>query len=440
MGAAALVACTDVHSGAPSPVGASSPATAIATGRPGGSSGTPTTVPTTPGAPRPSSTPPVAIPGGVPLRATPCEVTLPQSWQQAIANGRLWSEGPEPQWKAIPAVAGPAGQGVLYQENASESATSARIVLRGAGGEVVRVIGTIPRPNGVGGIGADAADGRRIAFVDQYGPPYDMQDAWTMYVWDARAGRLIAVGKNLTDPRGQPLRGAYVLPVLGPDYLYWIRAAPEVDHITGTGVGSELMQYSFATGRTRALYDGLVDAVVPYGDEVLFTAPVPGARAKDGRFPPLVLHALDQGTGEPAAVPVGLTAGKDDAFQLVTDGDAIAWRPRLNTGIRLWRPEWKRTITIVHGAIDDLQLWGQYLMYSGYGSKATNLARTPKLIDLKTDSLAVLTHLPGRGDLGGHYLGLWQAPVSSPTGLRSRYTAYLVDLSSLPDLPSCPHR
>ncbi len=356
-----------------------------------------------------------------------------------MTAGTLWSEGPEPFWKAIPAVPGPRGDGVLYQVNRSQSARSAQVVLRGGDGRVVRVLGSIPRRDSSGWIGADAGDGRRIAFVDQYGPPDATQDAWTMYVWDARTGKLTAVGKNLTGPNGKPLHGAYVLPVLSHDYLYWIRAAPEVNHITGTGVGSELVQYSFATGKTRVLYDGLVDAVVAYGKEVLFTAPRPGAQAaSNGRFPPLVVHALDQGSAAPVAAPNGLTAGKDDPFAMVTNGDLIVWRSRSSTAVRAWRPEWGRTITIAHGAIDQVHIYGHFLVYSGHGSRATNYARTPKLIDLKTDSMTTLTRLPGMADLGGRYLGLWQAPVSSHAGLQSRYTAYLLDLSRLPDLPSCP--
>lgn len=352
--------------------------------------------------------------------------------------GKLWSEGPEPYWKGIPAVPGPGGQGLLYQQNLSESATSAQVVLRGRDGRVIRVLGSIPRPSGTGWIGSNAADGRRIAFVDQYGPADQTQDAWTMFVWDSRAGKLTAVGKNLTGPHGRVLHGAYVLPVLGREYLYWIRAAPEVDHITGTGVGSELMQYSFATGKTRVLYDGLVDAAVPYGKDVLFTAPEPGARARNGRFPPLVVHALDQTTGAAVAAPSGLDTGKDDPFAMVTNGDAIAWIPRGGDVIRMWRPEWGRSVTIGHGAIDQLQMFGHFLAFSSHGSAATNYARTPKLIDLKTDSSVVLTRLPGLASIGDHYLGLWQAPIGSSAGLQPRYTAYLLDLSSLPDLPACP--
>ncbi len=301
-------------------------------------------------------------------------------------------------------------------------------MLRGAGGKVVRVLGAVSMPAGAGGDGGagyDDSDARRIAFVNQLGKG----KAWTLAVWDKRTGALTMVASSPRDAEGRVLYGDYVTPVLTSDFLYWIQASVEVDHVTGTGVGSELMQYSFATGRTRVLYDGLAEAFVPYGKRILFTAPPNGARGNDGRPARLVVHALDQSTGQPARIPAGLSAGRDAAFRMVTNGYAIAWISAPGNEVRVWTPAWGRTITVARGAMDDLGMYRQFLVYRDQAGKIT-------VMDLAADSTAKLVKHNGFPDLGGHYLGLWQATTDDPTN--GAYVSYLIDLAKLPDLPSCP--
>lgn len=249
------------------------------------------------------------------------------------------------------------------------------------------------------------------------------------------------------DAHGQPLPGAEVQPVLTRSYLYWIQASVDVHHVTGGPYGSEFMQYDFATGRTRRLYDGLVTALVPYHHDVLFVAAPPGPAPNNNpnapNNPPQIVRAINQRTGVEVPAPAGLDAGPSLPFQMITNGDLIAW-DTWTGGLRAWRPAWGRTKTLLPSLAarppglrglstpQDFSIHRDLLFFSDLKTY---------VLDLRTDSMTALSSRDGRSYAGpGSYLGMWQ-DANHPRPIvhgEIDYSAYLVNLAHLPDLPSCP--
>lgn len=371
------------------------------------------------------------------LRPYPCLVKLPAAWSRRLAASKLYADhvgsGARYDYPAVPA---PGGSGLLSTQVTSPGEPEQPVVLRGKDGQVVRRIGAAALRDGAAGgtdPGADTADGRRVAFFNAYGSSYD--NTWSLYVWDSMTGKLTHVADNPVDKRGNPMPGGAVVPVLSAHYLYWIQPSVDRHHVTDTGFGSELMQYEFATGKTRVLYDGVVNALVPYHREIIYVAlpagPHPGAVLKKNGDRNFVTRALDPVTGNAFTPPQGLDAGPDAPYHMVTNGDVIAW-DTYKDGIKAWSPRWGKTINLLAASRpsrlippdDEVpQIYGHILVFG----------RT-YVMDLRTDSMAQLTRFSGRHDLNGQYLGLWQ---SAGDKLSSPYDAYLMDLAKLPDLPSC---
>ena len=205
------------------------------------------------------------------------------------------------------------------------------------------------------------------------------------------------------------------------------------------------MQYTLATGHTSLLYDGLPTSYVVYGRTILFTG-VPDTpttkRAPSGN-PVEVTHALDTVTHERVAVPEGLDPAADQPDFIVTNGDIIVWDTLLGH-IDAWRPAWHRTVQIYPDASDppkgistdngppgDLRLSGPYLVWDstqGY------------VLDLRTDSVVRLTTRHSIVNLdGGSTVGIWEEAVRHIIypNEQVKGSAYLLDLSTLPGLPTC---
>jgi hypothetical protein len=133
-------------------------------------------------------------------------------------------------------------------------------------------------------------------------------------------------------------KGGYVPVTLNGDYLYWIQASLLTDHDV---LGSELMQYDFATRRTRVLFNGLVTAFTPYLDQVLFAGASAQAEVSSGNNPVVeTMHALDPVSDQELPAPPGLDIGDDQPFQIVTNGDLVIWDDPSNEGLHAWRAEW----------------------------------------------------------------------------------------------------
>jgi hypothetical protein len=319
---------------------------------------------------------------------------------------------------------------------------TATFVALGAGAQLRAVLGTVRRPSGRGALGTQTADDQHLAFVYLYGAGEDVQNAWTLYLW-SRGNGLRAIAHNPTDSSGQPISGGFVLPLLSGRYLYWIQAT-----LVGAirkQAGSALMQYDITTRRTRVIYSGLVTAAVPYHQQVLFAgASAAALLAGHGKNPPTTLHAADQSTGAAVAPPPGLDIGSDDPFQMVTNGDLIAWDSD-NGGLRAWRPAWRHTRTLMPSLTDpdlpsrlaeiaqteDLGIYGHFITWN---------SPYDYVFDWRTGSITALTTHHGTVDLSGRRLQLWQYtssnPPTNPNGPYT-YSAYLLDLSTLPDLPAC---
>jgi hypothetical protein len=374
-----------------------------------------------------------AVPGGVPLFGSPCRVRLPARWQHALAAAALWRGA------TLPAISGapvPGYPGVLvggYTQGATH------LEVRGAQGNRLGELGRIRGGPGTG-LAADSASGRHLAVVYQSTVGESAQNSWSLYVWD-RASGLTHVASNPTDRSGRPLPGGYVHPFFaGDEYLYWIQAATVgTRHVSG----SSLRQYDLATGRTRTMFTGLVTAAVAYGHDVLLAGTPAAAidRVGNNRLDTTV-HAVDQVSGRPVPPPRGLDLDHDGPQQLVTDGDLVAWDTN-NAGIRAWRPQWAATRTLfpdyqhVPRSLaginypDNLGIGGHFLVWNG-----------PRdwIMDLRTDSVAAISDRAGQVDLSGNRLMFWQdtaRPLAAGPAGPFTYSASLLDLDTVPDLPSC---
>ena len=405
---------------------------------PSGTTAPTTTAPTTtaPTTAAPSSSGPngfQAVPGGVPLSGSPCRVGLPASWQRALSAAVLW------QGATLPAISGtpvPGYPGVLV---GSQDGAATRLEVRGSQARRLGQLGEIRGGPG-NGLAADSASGRHLAVVYQGTTGETAQNRWSLYLW-SRASGLTRVASNPTDRAGHPLPGGYVHPFFAGDrYLYWIQAATVG---TRNVAGSSLMQDDLSDNRIRTMFTGLVTAAVPYGDDVLL-AGTPDSdidRVGNNRLNTTV-HAVDQASGEPVPPPAGLILGHDGPQQMVTDGDLVAWDTN-DAGIRAWRPQWRATRTLFPdyqhvprnlagiNFPDNLALGGHYLVWNG-----------PRdwIMDLRTDSVTAISDRAGQVDLSGRRLMFWQdtaQPLAAgPTGPFT-YSASLLDLGKVPDLPSC---
>lgn len=398
------------------------------------SSSTPdTTAPTTTA---PSSDGPngfAAVPGGLPLSGSPCRVALPAPWQHALSASVLW------QGATLPAISGtpvPGYPGVLV---GSHNGTATSLDVRGRQARKLGDLGQIRGGSG-NGLAADSASGQHLAVVYQSTVGEAAQNRWTLYLW-SRASGLKRVAGNPVDRAGNPLPGGYVHPFFDGDrYLYWIQAATVGTHKVA---GSSLMQYDLSSGRIRTMFSGLVTTAVPYRDDVLL-AGTPESdidRVGNNRLDTTV-HAIDQATGAPAPTPAGMVLGHDGPQQMVTDGDLVAWNTN-NAGIRAWRPEWGATRTLFPdyqhvprnlagiNYPDNLGLGGHFLVWNG-----------PRdwIMDLRTDSVTAISDRAGQVDLSGQRLMFWQdtaKPLTAGPAGPFTYSASLLDLDKLPDLPPC---
>lgn len=378
--------------------------------------------------------------GGTALGTPPCLVNTPPAWTRAKAAGELWHGA----W-AIHSTQAPTpeGTGVLIQRDAE---TTVHVLIVGRNQEVVEDLGTVPRPKGeLSQLTFDAIDADHVVFAYSLTNGEAASWRWQLYSWDRHAHKLTLVTANPVDGHGNPLHGGWVHPVLTRKYLYWIQAAPDT---TGGWGGSELMQYTFATGRTRRLYRGLTEALVPYGDLVLYTALTPGTKPPGetpGQGVPEVVQAVRQDDGTPAPAPQGISLGTDGADTMVSDGDLVAWSAA-SGAINAWRPEWGRTIVLVPGfsqwplaqklGMSDptmLRLYGHFLVFN---------PSVVYVLDLTTNSFTPLTSRPSGEDVSGSWLQLSEFTTKDSYNketLEEQSNQHLLNLAELPDLPGCGH-
>ena len=348
----------------------------------------------------------------------------------------LWQH----RWDATPThVPAPDGSGVLH-ETPHGSTTS--LALLGPGGRVVEQLPSIPHPAG-GQVTFSVANARYVAFAYSLTNGQAAAWRWALYLFDRRTKQITRVAQNPVDSHGQPRQGGWVRPVLTARYLYWITAAKTVP--SGWG-GSALEQYELATGRTRTLYRGLTEAFVPYGSMVLYTGLVahpPGVDTNTGQGAPETVYAVDQVTGRAVPPPAGITAGRDGAAEMQTDGDVIVWNAALGA-LRAWRPAWHRSITLVpqNWEAGMKQGWGPPANPRIFDRFVISQPGPEFVYDLTTNSLARLTSAADSvvADVSGPYLSL--ALSRTPTGVahqrgEQEWDQYLVDLRGLPRLPRC---
>jgi hypothetical protein len=389
-----------------------------------------------------------AIDGGAALGAAggPCRTTPPASWQAAISRGRLWQNRVD---RGITLAPSPDAAVVLHEAN---SDTAAHFTMMGADQRVVEELGTVPRPAGsLGGASFTAVDADHVAIAYLRDGGEHAADDWDLYLADRHRHTFTRIAGNPSDAAGKPLSGGWVHPVLTPKYLYWIQAAPDPAGYTAGHVGSALEQYSFATGRTRTLYSGLVESLVAYGNQILFTAvpagspqaPVPASGHR-----PEIVRAIDQDSGVEAAPPVGITAGADGADFMVSEGDLVVWNTS-DGGVRGWRPAWRRSVDLVPpfshwaeaarsvpamGYPSMPRLSGPYLVWN---------SGLTYVMDLRTNAFTQLTTHHGAQDVSGGALAFWEytqdsRPAAPETGIQ--YSQYVVDIAALPGLPACGAR
>lgn len=404
--------------------------------RPSSPSGSARTVPESP----PATTSGAATFGGVPLGGAPCLVTAPAAWTQAKAAGEIWHA----QWAVHSTQAPtPDGSGVLIQR---DEESDVHVLIVGKDQQVVDDLGTIPRPSGqLSQLTFDVIDADHVAFVYSLTNGEAAAWKWQLYLWDRHTHRLTQIASNPTDGHGDALHSGWVHPVLTDKYLYWIQAAPDT---TGGWGGSDLMQYTFATGQTRRLYRGLAEALVAYRGLVLFTALAPGAKPPaqtPGQGIPEVVEAVRQGDGTPVSAPKGIDAGKAGADVMETDGDIIVW-DGYDGALHAWRPEWGRSVVLVPSFAN----WplGQKLGLSNptmprlYGHFVVFSPSGVYVLDLRTNSFAPLTVNPAGEDMSGSWLQLSEFTTKDSYNkqtLEEQSNQYLLNLATLPDLPGCGH-
>ena len=379
--------------------------------------------------------PPATVAGGVPLGSVaPCVVATPAAWRQATTP--LWTgrwEQHEPQAPAAD------GTGVFNQTDAGGRAEFAFL---GHDGQALEQLGSLPHPAGAQYTFV-AATTRWVAFV--YVPTNGdaAQRLWSLYLYDRVRHQLLRVARYTADRAGHPLPSGWVRPYLTSDYLDWIQSTPNVN---GWG-GSEIEQYTLATGTTRVLYRGLTTALATYGRLVVFTAlkpglPRPTPAQASSQNPPMTVGAVDQDTGRPVTLPPGLTVGTDNPYAIDSFGDLLIWTTN-GGGVRAWRPHWARSITILPALAAG---WPPTVQYSLTGPTLPRLYRQFLLVglghvwalDLRTNTLAPLTAHPGVEDVTGSYVALGQNaddPIrTSAQGTRSDES--VLNLAHVPDLPS----
>lgn len=358
---------------------------------------------------------------------------MPAAWNRAIADATLWRGATLPSISGTPV---PGFDGVLVGRH---EGTATQLDVLGAHGHTLGTLGTIHGGPAMG-LAADSATANHLAVVYQSTAGESAQNSWALYVWD-RASGLRRVAENPTDRSGQPLPGGYVHPFFGGDrFLYWIQAATVgANHLAG----SSLLQYDLTSGRTRTMFTGLVTAAVPYRDEVLLAGtPEDAIDTVGNNRLNTSIHAIDQVSGRPVTRPRGLDLGHDGPLEMVTNGDLVAWDTN-NAGIRAWRPGWATTRTVFPdyqhvprnlagiSHADNLGISGQFLVWNG-----------PRdwVMDLHTDSVAAISDRAGQVDLSGHRLMFWQdtaRPLAAGPKGPFTYSASLLDLDTVPDLPGC---
>lgn len=380
--------------------------------------------------------------GVTPLAAKPCLVPTPDSWVKAMSAGRLWTDALDHQPGGV-AVRVRGTTGVLH---VAADTAGVHVTILGRKRATLATVGTLPYRTAAqqGGVSYMWADADHVVFV-YHTAQGDNQNNWVLYLWDVATGRLTAIRHNPTDGHGHPLRGGWIHPYVNATAIYWIEATARLRGYPDIPAGSALMQYSLASGHTSLLYDGLPTSYVVYGRTILFTGvpDTPTAQRAPGGNPVEVTHALDTITHKPVAVPEGLNPAADQPDFIVTNGDIIAW-DTLNGHINAWRPAWRHTVSIYPDATDQprgisadngppnsLRLSGPYLAW---------LSTQVYVLDLRTDSFVRLTtrHTVGHLD-GGSALGLWEEAAQHAIypGEQVKGSAYLVDLSTLPALPTC---
>jgi hypothetical protein len=335
----------------------------------------------------------------------------------------------------------PDGSAVLLQ---TDSGKTAHFTLMGKDRKVAQDIGTIARSNGAQ-VGFNTVNDKYAAFTYQLTDGTDgrnAQDAWQLYLFDRTTQKLTVVADAPKDAGGQPLRGGWVTPVLTDKYLYWIQAA-------ATGLpwgGSEIQQYNLATGTTRTLYQGLAEALVPFGNDLLFTA-VPANADKSVQDVPVAMLAVNQDTGTMVAAPSGITAATDGAFSFATSDGTLVWNTR-DGGINGWRADWGHSVVLVPGL--DATNSGNWtrptdMRISGAGTPSIYkqflvwFADGTYIMDLKTGSFTTLTTRPGGVNSSGSMVSLEEyASDTKPNfGDPISMNQTMIDLAKIPAFPSC---
>jgi hypothetical protein len=181
-----------------------------------------------------------------------------------------------------------------------------------------------------------------------------------------------------------------------------------------------------------------------YGKDVLFTGLVPHPPSVDtntGEGAPERMYAVDQDSGKSVAPPVGITAGRDGAESMQTDGTMIIWNAAMGA-LRAWTPQWGRSISLLP------QHWPEALKLHMsvpanprlYGHFVVWQPSETYVLDLRTNTFARVTPNAGESEVTGRFLSL--ADTTTPLSVaRSRgqqqWNQYLVDLATVPGLARC---
>jgi hypothetical protein len=357
-----------------------------------------------------------------------------------LQSGEIWHAVPDAHTTQAPLGD---GSGVLLETDSGTGGNrEAHMALVGRDHNIIHDLGTIPA-GATSQISFAAASKTAVAFIFNLNNGQEAQDSWRLYLWTTQSHQLRLVASNPTDAKGQPLHGGWITPTLTSQYLYWIQASANV---AGWG-GSSLMQYDLATGITRRLYAGLTEAFVPYRNTILFTGIVPDPPhydPSDTSGAPEQMYAVDQTSGQSLPVPAGITAATDVANNIITDGNMIIWNT-WEGGLRAWKASWGRSITLVPN-IDstwpEIQKLGlsDATMPALYGHFLVFNPSETYVLDLHTNTFAQIVTTPDNEDVTGPWMSVeaytTQNSYDRATNVGT-YNQYLVNLSQLPDLPSC---
>jgi hypothetical protein len=337
----------------------------------------------------PSSTSPTAVQAR----------TLPTSWTEALADGRM-SHGPKEQL-TVKAVStdgtlafaesdvdgGPHEFVMIHRSDASriviESHDSAKQIL-GAG-----------------------FDGRYVAFTEQASD----RDHWVLWVWDTQTGRPpVLVARNAVDGTGQAVPGPLNLPIADRGRVFWVQADED-----GT---SNLRVYDTATATTTLLRRGHAGTPFVMGRLIVWAE-------TRGRGLAAQLSAISLDGLSPAKLPAVLAALIGPTSIDAGDG-MVAWVDPTMTRLYVWSggaPEFA-VRSSADRPLESVHVAGEIVTWDD--------SRTQWALDLRTMAYTKIGPRGGTGAWGSYLL---VAATEAPAGRPALADQSVVDTAALRPLP-----